>query len=194
MWRCSLAVNQNGFNSRVTSEALEERFRQVFPAQAGAELIQDLYASGVIVPTIDFTSVAEGSFLPESLQQAWDFSTGFLQVTAATPTTVINTPGFWLVDFVYAGLEANTPATRQNATIDVFDGTTAKPIWQMTNNVSTGSVTNFSVELEQKFVAFLRAGDSLRATTQNTGCTFNIWYRPVASVNGVLINPLGFTF
>ena len=71
-----MPTNANTFNSRVTSEALEAKYRQVFPSQGGAELPQDLFASGVIQPVVDFSSVAEGSVLAPNLQTAWDFSTG----------------------------------------------------------------------------------------------------------------------
>jgi hypothetical protein len=190
MWRCSLAVNQNGFNSRITSEALEERFRQVFPAQAGAELIQDLYASGVIVPTIDFTSIAEGSFLPEPLQQAWDFSTGSSQVINAT-TTEITTPGFWLVDLTCAvDIAAGTSGLR--ARVFISDGVSSKNIWAVSRYVT--ATTDGALGLEGKFVVFLRAGDQLKVESTGTEVIVDIWYRQIASVNGTLVNPLGFTF
>src|SRR6056300_672069 len=103
-----MPTNANTFNSRVTSEALEAKYRQVFPAQGGAELVQDLFASGVIQPVVDFSTVAEGSVLPAELQQAWDFATGKSTITAATPTTIINNTGFWLVDFTYTGAGVST--------------------------------------------------------------------------------------
>jgi hypothetical protein len=190
MWRCSLAVNQNGFNSRITSEALEERFREVFPAQAGAELIQDLYASGVIVPTIDFTRVAEGSFLPESLQQAWDFSTGHQKIYNAT-AALITTPGFWLIDLTLTGLVVKTIGTDDDTFFNLSDGISSKKIWQLTcwNAAQNGT----GAVLEDKFVVFLRSGDSLSCSASINGLV-NVWYRQIASVNGVLVNPLGFSF
>lgn len=184
-----MAVNQNGFNSRITSEALEERFRQVFPAQGGSELIADLYASGVIVPTIDFTSVAEGSFLPESLQQAWDFATGNDVINNGT-VNLITTPGFWLVDVsVVESAIGLPPATRLR--LEIFDGITSRIIFAIT---SAQVPNNQTVAFEDKFVVFLRAGDTLRGISITTGATMHVWYRQVASVNGVLVNPLGFTF
>jgi hypothetical protein len=187
MWRCSLAVNQNGFNSRITSEALEERFRQVFPAQAGAELIQDLYASGVIVPTIDFTSIAEGSFLPETLQQAWDFATGHT-MTNNTTNTLITTPGFWLIDLVVTLSGSGT--NPRLASVDLSDGVTSKTIYEI--EVTTLASAPYYVN-QEKFVVFLRAGDSLTATSQPNGY-LSTTYRQIASVNGTFVNPLGFTF
>ena len=81
------------YNSRVTDEALEKRFRDTFRSQGGAELVDDLYAQGVIVPVVDFTAAATGQQLSQNLQTAWDFSTGFNQVIN-TSTTIINNAGF----------------------------------------------------------------------------------------------------
>jgi hypothetical protein len=185
MWRCSLAVNQNGFNSRITSEALEERFRQVFPAQAGAELIQDLYASGVIVPTIDFTSIAEGSFLPESLQQAWDFSTGF-QITAGASNNLVTTPGFWRIQ----GTCVSGAPAASDAKIQITDGISTQTVFAVENSVANNErpVTPFD------FIVFLRVGDTLSQTTTDAQVILASSFRQVASVNGTLVNPLGFTF
>ena len=190
MWRCSLAVNQNGFNSRVTSEALEERFRQVFPAQAGAELIQDLYASGVIVPVIDFTTVAEGTFLPESLQQAWDFSTGSAQINNATTTLISNT-GFWQVDLTCTLDPSNVPPVNA-ARLEIFDGSTAKRIWS--TSFFNASTNAGAAVASIKFVVFLRSGDSVRGISASAQATLDVWYRQIADVSGNLVNPLGFTF
>ena len=184
-----MAVNQNGFNSRITSEALETRFRQVFPAQAGAELIQDLYASGVIVPTIDFTAVAQGQFLPENLQTAWDFSTGNLQIRN-TVGIIINTPGFWQVG-VTSSVNGGGGAT-QSSQIFIRDPaavTTRVFDFEVPVITQTGQTS-----LNDTFVVFLRAGDELRGSTTSTEVILDVWFRQIASVNGVLVNPLGFSF
>ena len=160
----------------------------MFPAQAGAELIQDLYASGVIVPTIDFTSVAEGSFLPETLQTAWDFSTGSARVSNAA-VTIISTPGFWRVDLI--STINQSPAANRSQTILISDGVTTKPIWSW--ETPQGDDESRTIT-ENSFIVFLRSGDILRATTNSVQNVIDIWFRQVASVNGVLVNPLGFTF
>ena len=188
-----MPTNATTFNSRVTSEALEKKFRDVFPAQGGAELIQDLYASGVIQPVIDFSSVAEGSILPANLQTAWDFATGSQQIISTTPTNIITNTGFWLVDLTYAGYERTTVATRVSATVDIFDGTTAKQVWAFSNAVNRATQEEVSI-IENKFVVFLRTGDVLRGKTQGSDYTLDVWYRQIADVNGNLVNPLGFTF
>lgn len=185
-----MPTNANVFNSRVTSEALEKKFRDVFPAQGGAELIQDLYASGVIQPVIDFSTVAEGSVLAPNLQTAWDFSTGSATVTSASPTvSLVTTPGFWVVDVTLAAVVQQSPA--QVASIDIFDGTTAKIVWRYTSRGAGTGV--YGAIADEKFVVFLRAGDILRGNN-NESYPLNVWFRQIADVNGNLVNPLGFTF
>lgn len=183
-----MPTNANTFNSRVTSEALEAKFRQTFPAQGGAELVQDLFASGVIQPIVDFTSVAEGSGLPEMLQTAWDFSTGHSTVTNATTTVITNT-GFWRVDLVNSMF---FDSLAKEAKVYIDSGVATKVVWEK-NSYSTG-VAESNATTEDQFVVFLRSGDSLVASSSSGANTIDIWYRQIADVYGNLVNPLGFTF
>lgn len=181
-----MPTNQNTYNSRITSEAFEKKYRDSFPAQIGAGLPDDLYASGVIVPVVDFSSIAEGSVLPQNLQTAWDFSTGHNTV-ANTTTTVINNTGFWQIDlncFLGTG-----PAAKE-AKVAITDGLTSKIIWELNSPSIDG---DSEIATQDKFVVFLRSGDSLTATTNATVTIIDIWYRQIADVNGNLTNPLGFT-
>lgn len=181
-----MATNANVFNSRVTSEALEAKFRQVFPAQAGAELIQDLYASGVIQPVIDFSTVAEGSVLPPNLQTAWDYATGLVEIDTGTVDIITGT-GFWLVR-AFAALDADANAA---AALNIDDGSTAKRIWRAYIFLGT---TNVGELTEWQNVVFLRAGDKLTGTVASGSTRMSVSYRQIADVNGNLVNPLGFTF
>ena len=185
-----MPTNQNAYNSRVTDESLEKKFRDTFKSQGGAELVDDLYASGVIVPVVDFSRAAEGSVLPTNLQTAWDFSTGFSRIATATRTTIINNTGFWQVDLTYTGIVSSSGGVAV-ADLSIFDGATDKTIWDMANYVI--GTNFFSTTLEDKFVVFLRAGDSLRGRAQNSNANLSVWYRQIADVNGNLTNPLGFT-
>lgn len=180
-----MPTNANTFNSRVTSEALEAKFRDVFPSQGGAELVQDLFASGVIQPVVDFSSVAEGSVLPQNLQTAWDFSTGHNSVRN-TSTTIINNTGFWLVDLTFVYVSAPIELK-----ITITDGISSKVIWEFNNIGGTGTAENNG---ENKFVVFLRSGDSVVASSNSTSANMDVWYRQIADVNGTLVNPLGFSF
>ena len=47
---------------------------------------------------------------------------------------------------------------------------------------------------ENKFVVFLRSGDTLRGKCQlNSSDELDVWYRQIATVNGTLVNPLGYS-
>lgn len=182
-----MPTNANTFNSRVTSEALEKKFRDVFPAQGGAELVQDLFASGVIQPVIDFSSVAEGSVLSQNLQTAWDFSTGHTTVSGSS-ATIINNTGFWLVQLNWSGFSG---ASNETSSVSITDGLSSKVIWQLSHeNIGPNEVDQ---AIGDSFVVFLRSGDSLTAQTSQSRYNLDLVYRQIADVSGNLTNPLGFT-
>ena len=186
-----MPTNQNGYNSRVTDEALEKRFRDTFTSQGGAELVSDLYASGVIVPIVDFTAAAEGSSLRNDLQTAWDFSTGSNQVVNTTTTLISNT-GFWKVDLTFGDADFQSGgATGLRGRVFIDDGSTETNVWALSRGSGTGDP---AIALsENQFVVFLRAGDQLKGQSTATNCVLDIWYRQIATVSGDLVNPTGFT-
>ena len=169
----------------VTSESLEKTIRDLLPSQRGFG--EDLQASNVITPIIDLTPTAEGTQTPEFLQRAWDFSTGHNTVTNTT-TTIINTPGFWQIDFA---IVHNPSGSNQSTTISITDGLSSKVIWEL--NHASGSTAAVFVS-DTSIIAFLRAGDSVSvASLGASGTICDVWYRQVADVNGNTVNPLGFT-
>lgn len=177
------------YNARVTTEALEKKFRDTFPSQAGAELVDDLYASGVVVPIVDFTAAAQGSELPRELQQAWDFATGIATIEAGA-TTLISTPGFWKV-----GGTLNVANSTTSSPGDTFlfldDGASLKRIWRHTQD-STG-VSELDLINIPEFVVYVRTGETFKGLSPNNFSILNVWYRQIADVYGNLTNPLGFT-
>jgi hypothetical protein len=183
-----MPTNANTFNSRVTSESLEAKFRQVFPAQGGAELVQDLFASGVIQPVVDFSSVAEGSVLAPNLQTSWDFSTGLAIQDGAGISTAISNPGFWKISVSFEINFADTGSKAAN--VQIFDGSSAVNILRVTDARAN---PNESFIVLEESVVFLRSGDILRMNN-DFGFATSITYRQIADVNGTLVNPLGFTF
>lgn len=182
-----MPTNQNAYNSRVTDEALEKRFRDTFRAQGGSELVDDLYASGVIVPVVDFTAAATGQQLAENLQTAWDFATGVKQIYNGTQT-LTSTAGFWKLGFTADINYAS--AGEDNLIVRINDGVTSKTIFQFQDGLTTPA-ENFAL-LVQQMIVFLRSGDSLQITTTDG---INCWanYRQIATVSGDLVNPSGFT-
>lgn len=183
-----MPTNANAYNSRVTDESLEKRFRDTFRSQGGAELVNDLYAQGVIVPVVDFTAAATGDVLGENLQTAWDFSTGFNRITASGTTTLINNAGFWQIELNASAQSTGSPVI---GTIQITDGLTSKKVWEWYVEDS-GSAVNVPGAFDQRFVVYLRSGDSLTATG-DAQMTMSIWYRQIATLNGDLVNPSGFT-
>lgn len=178
------------YNSRVTDEALEKKFRDTFKSQGGAELVDDLYASGVIMPIVDFTAAAQGSELRSDLQTAWDFSTVERTVTNNT-VTLTSTPGFYQVDLLCTTNDAARSSATTIAEIKLNDGASDQQIWQWTTVGQSGTVP--IALAEGKFVVFVRSGDSLIATAAAASETLNVWFRQIADVSGNLVNPLGFT-
>lgn len=173
----------------ITSESLESAYRALTPSQQG--FTQDLMASNTIIPVLDLSSAASGGSTGENLQTAWDDTTGHHRQSAvATTTDIITNTGFWQCDLtaVWQPNGSNTPAI----TVQIDDGTVTKiPIWQCSYAI-TGASDSIS-GLESKFVVFLRAGRKLQVYTASTNAVIDIWYRQIASVNGTLINPAGFT-
>lgn len=185
-----MPTQQTTYNSRVTDESLEKKFRDTFKSQGGAELVDDLYASGVIVPIVDFTAAAQGSELRSDLQTAADFATTLQYVENATVTN-ITTPGFWQISVLTVTTlpVGSSAGTRMSIFID--DTTTQKPVYSVRQpaNSATSDLLN---PIPADLLVFLRTGDSLK-TFASTSCNVTLAYRQIADVNGNLVNPLGFT-
>ena len=180
-----MPTNQNAYNSRVTDEALEKKFRDTFKSQGGAELVDDLYASGVIQPVVDFTAAAQGSELRSDLQSAWDFATGFNSIFD-TGTTIINTSGFWKIGLTASVLDMDG----SSQVIEMTDGSSFKTIWKNQGAAVSGTQPG---TFSDTFTVFVRSGDRIIATSTGTTKRLNVWYRQIADVSGNLTNPLGFT-
>lgn len=171
--------------STVTSEALQLKLRQLLPSQQGFGT--DLSASDTIIPVIDLTQAAEGSDVPEFLQRAWDISTGIEQISAAT-ATIINNTGFWQILVNWSGFSG---ASNEESSLSITDGLSTSKIWALTHDSVTPNETKYNGTVE--LVVFLAAGESLTGTAGANRYDLNVSYRQIADVNGVLVNPSGFT-
>ena len=172
--------------SPVTSEALQLKLRQLLPSQQGFGT--DLSAQDTIVPIIDLTAAAEGSDVPEYLQRALAFGSQTAHSVAGATTTLINTPGFWAVYGLACINDADTSPTSVN--FSVTDGATTKKIWELS---TIGSAANNVIGNSQvDFTIYLGAGDSLSCGATTYGL-FTGTSRQVATNNGTLVNPSGFT-
>ena len=168
----------------ITSEALQATIRRLLPSQQGFG--EDLQAINVVTPIIDLTPTAEGSILPTSLQQAWDFSTGHNTV-AGSAVNLIASPGFWRVFVNLNAFNRATPA--YNAVISLTDGLSSKVIWEM-NGASGSDLAGAPISVD--FIVYLRTGDTLTGLTNLSAFTMDVSYRSVADVTGNLTNPSGF--
>lgn len=170
----------------ITSEALQATVRRLLPSQQGFGV--DLEASNVITPIIDLTATAEGSVLPGDLQQAIDFSANRFSISTGTPTNIITQTGFHRC--VGSITMRVSSSSSRSAGFQLDDGSTQKVVF----DVATPTGINNEVIVNTfDFVVFLRAGDSFQAFA-TTGCNVSGSSRQIASVNGDLIEPLGFTF
>lgn len=185
-----MPTQQTTYNSRVTDEALEKKFRDTFKSQGGAELVDDLYASGVIVPIVDFTAAAQGSELRSDLQTASDFATTLVNVENTT-SSIISTPGFWKVDVLVVTTLPVGSSARTQATVFIDDSSSTKSIFEVRQplNAATSDVLN---PIPSELVVFMRTGDVLKVLAASS-CNVSVAYRQIADVNGNLVNPLGFT-
>jgi hypothetical protein len=173
----------------VNSEDLQATIRDLLPSQNGFG--SELQASNVITPIIDLTPAAEGNTLDNTLQKAWDYSTNLVICENTTPVTIINQPGFWLVNAEatpeFRGLSAATPVA---ANISITDGATPKTVWQIRR--SNANDTGYTGRLSN-FVVFLRVGDSLTGYTNAATKIMSVMYRQIADDQGNAINPLGYS-
>jgi|SRR6056300_1905044 len=166
-------------------EAIEEDLNSNFPSQGQGNPPLYYSLSEVVVPTYSINSVTEGSGLAENLQTAWDFSTGHNTVSNAT-TTVINNTGFWKVS-----LNAVLGGTGGVGSMQITDGLSNKTIWRYS---STTTGTNQTDNTLDDQIVFLRTGDSLVVSSNTGDLDIDVWYRQIATLNGTLVNPLGFSF
>jgi len=172
--------------STVTSEALQLKLRQLLPSQQGFGT--DLSASDTIIPVVDLTAAAEGSDVPEILQQALAFGSQTSFNSNGATTTIVNTAGFYLITGAWS--IDGRPASSQNVTFQLDDGATQKIIYRYLKRTTTD--LDVFLTNDFSFVIFLRTGDKLDVvTTSNSNVLGSS--RQIADVNGVLVQPSGFT-
>tara|TARA_E500000081_G_scaffold149095_1_gene175514 strand:- start:1072 stop:1629 length:558 start_codon:yes stop_codon:yes gene_type:complete len=183
-----MPTNANNYNSRVTDETLEKKFRDSFRSQGGAELVDDLYASGVIVPVIDFSAAAAGTVLSIELQQAIDFSVGQNQVNN-TNTDIVTNAGFWRV---YGTITASDSAgTKLTGAIRLIDSTpTTKSVYALS---TAGIGLDQEITTAFDLIIFVASGNKINVLSGGAPVVVDVAYRQIASVSGDLVNPTGFT-
>lgn len=171
-------------------ESIEENLNSTFPSQGQGNPPLYYNLSETVVPTYSINDVAEGSGLKTELQQAWDFSTN-LNVVHNQTTTLTAVPGFYKVDLNCTSNDIARAGLVVIGQIYLNDGVSDVPIWEWNTSAQSGS-GNFAVQ-NDKFYVFVRSGDSLIAKATATSDTLTVWIRQVATLNGTLVNPLGYS-
>lgn len=170
----------------VTSESLQSEIRRLLPSQRG--FTADLQATNVIVPIVDLTRAAEGSAVPQQLQEAQAFGSQTTFRALNNTVTIANSPGFYKIQGIAVTYET---AAVQTITVKLSDGLSSKTIYEFGNITGSGQTSITTTNID--FIAFLRTGDSLTATSSNTLAIYAGSSRQIADVNGNLVNPIGFT-
>lgn len=172
----------------IVSESLQKTFRENFPSQVDSG--RDLHVSDVVLPIVDFSTVAGVTGLDTSLQQALAFGnqTSF-DIDSGSTTDIITTTGFFRVIGV-----ANMTMGGPNDTLGFIlsDGSTDKVIWRMESLV--GGASNTLAYLQFDFNVFLKAGDIFKGVRSNTSSSSLVGStRQIADISGTLVNPSGYT-
>lgn len=170
----------------VTSEALQAQIRNLLPSQQGFGT--DLMAQNVIVPIIDLTSAAEGSSVPENLQTALAFGSQTSFSASNSTVVVANSTGFWRIT---GAMAIWTTGSASICTFRGSDGISNKIYYEWVCN-PTGAAPVFTTQIYD-FVVFLAAGQSISAISNDTRAYLVGSSRQIADVNGVLVNPSGFS-
>tara|TARA_B100001057_G_C22819034_1_gene938654 strand:+ start:168 stop:689 length:522 start_codon:yes stop_codon:yes gene_type:complete len=167
----------------IKSTALEDKINQLLPSQGGFQAGVDLSASTTIIPIVDLTESAEGSDVREDLQTAFSHKTAGEQSVNNTTATIINTTGYWRLNYVFAGPPVSGAGT--GAGILINDGATSKVVVAITINSGT---SGYIVD-RGSIVVKLEAGDSVILESSGSTITSRCAFRQIADVNGNLIDP-----
>lgn len=170
----------------ITSESLESAYRALTPSQAG--FTEDLMASNTIIPVLDLTSSAQGTTTPQYLQTALAFGSQTTFDARNSTVVVANSPGFYRI---FATISGRTQSSgTDNCRFQLSDGLSTKIIYDVEFFPAPDANTDV---VTVDFVVFLAAGESISAVSNSSQASIVGSVRQVATVNGDLVNPSGFT-
>jgi len=168
----------------INSSAIESKINQLLPSQGGFGAGIDFSASTMVIPIVDLTETAEGSDVREDLQTALSLSSVTSFSVSNTTSTLVNTTGYFRVFGAYSS--NNNNAGTHTGSFTLTDGISSKIILSY-NNVNNANENSINSNFD--FIVFIKAGDSLTATT-NTANSFLIGStRQIADISGNLVNP-----
>ena len=171
-------------NYEVVSPALEAQVKNLLPSVAGYGGL--LRATNTIIPVVDVSSAAEGSTLPQNLQQAFAFGSCTAFTCRNASVNLASTAGFWRV---YANVTLGSGCGNVFVDFKINDGSSNKVLWASEVPSAINGVSD-----NVDFIVFLRAQDTLNVESNSNNAITTGNYRQVADVTGKLITPVGFTF
>ena len=166
----------------IKSKDIEDKINQLLPSQGGFQPGVDFSASTMVIPIVDLTETAEGSNVREDLQTALTFSNVTYQLANLQVATPITTTGYW-------SLIMNSTITGDNANVlqnfvSVTDGVTDQIIFNHVFPATAGTAS-----ITQKTIIKVRAGESIKQTSNNAQGVLAVTYRQIADLAGNLVNP-----
>lgn len=185
----SSSPNQPIQNYEIVNPTLEQQVATLLPSVAGYG--GNLRSTNTIIPIVDLTTAAEGSTLPEALNNAWDFATAFTSTNNTTNDIITNT-GFYKVAYQYRDENVTNNAVTILARLYIDDGSSEATIWQMSSVNSTSANETVATQNGELYV-FLNSGQTLKAFTSSTRSVLNVSSRQVASKDGTTTQPLNFS-
>lgn len=185
----SSSPNQPIQNYEIVNRTLEQQVANLLPSVAGYG--GNLRSTNTIIPIVDLTTAAEGSTLPETLNNAWDFASDHNTVNNTTTTLITNT-GFWRVLINYREENVVNNTVTPLGFVFMDDGATTKKIWQFSSTNTSSATETFGASVTD-FYVFLDSGIELKATSVSTRVSLDITTRQVASKDGTIVTPLGFS-
>lgn len=178
----SSTPNQPVQNYEIVNPGLETQVAALLPSVAGYG--GNLRATNTIIPIVDLTAAAEGSNVPESMQQAIAFGSQTAFEVTGTSTVVANVPGFYRV---FGVLTCSTGTANTGGGFTMTDGLSVKQVWA---HIDSGhgrlGVSGFD------FIVFLDSGVSISAFADSTNIVVTGSTRQIATSDGTLVTPSGF--
>lgn len=176
--------NQPVQNYEIVNPGLETQVAALLPSVAGYG--GNLRATNTIIPIVDLTAAAEGSNVPESMQQALAFGSQTAFACNNSTVVVANSPGFYRI--IGTGHITSDNSTDIFNSFTMTDGISVKTVikQQVYHSGRGNSDWNFD------FIVFLDAGDSISAVSSNVLTFLNGSSRQIASIDGTLVTPSGF--
>jgi len=178
----SSSPNQPIQNYEIVNPGLETQVAALLPSVAGYG--GNLRATNTIIPIVDLTAAAEGSNVPESMQQAIAFGSQTAFEVVNTSTVIANVPGFYRAVGV---LNVNDVSGSFGGGFTMTDGLSVKQVWA---SLGPGTVTLGVAPFDLIF--YVDTGVSLTAFSDGAGAVIAGSVRQIATSDGTLVTPAGF--